>query len=180
VASDWVKAEAEVGMGRKVLIPVLIDKVNVPIGFSRIEAADLTNWKPRSAHQDFEHLLSSVEAVTGRKRKQEKAPPARKKRKASPPAQIRFPEMRVWIFSILAVVALIAIVVGVNKHRSATGKSVGAELSLNLKQIVVHEDGADGKAPWVFDIFVLGSDKETLARRKFKSFAYDDKRDDGT
>ncbi len=69
VNSDWVKAEAEAGAKRNILIPVLIEKVELPIGFSRIQAADLTNWKPKSKNQNFEQLLAAVETLTGRKRK---------------------------------------------------------------------------------------------------------------
>lgn len=44
VNSDWVKDEAQEGRDRKVLVPVLIQKVSIPIGFRQIQAANLSAW----------------------------------------------------------------------------------------------------------------------------------------
>jgi hypothetical protein len=44
VASQWVRAEAEEGAQRNVLVAVLIEYVKPPIAFRRIQAADLTGW----------------------------------------------------------------------------------------------------------------------------------------
>ena len=49
VESPWVAEEAEQGRALgKSLIPVLIEAVELPIGFRTIQAADLTEWS-RSA-----------------------------------------------------------------------------------------------------------------------------------
>lgn len=61
VASDWVKAEAEEGRKRGVLVPVLLDEVSIPLGFRRIQTADLTKWEPTLAtHQGFEELVKAI------------------------------------------------------------------------------------------------------------------------
>lgn len=44
VGSLWVRDEAEVGLKRNVLTPVLIEAVDLPLGFGGIHAADLTGW----------------------------------------------------------------------------------------------------------------------------------------
>ncbi|SDI00835.1 toll/interleukin-1 receptor domain-containing protein [Nitrosomonas sp. Nm132] len=43
VSSRWVKTEAAEGAARGILIPVLIDKAQIPLEFKRIEAADLSD-----------------------------------------------------------------------------------------------------------------------------------------
>jgi TIR domain len=44
-ASSWVRNEASYAMGRKVLIPALIDAdVKIPLEFRRLQAADLSRW----------------------------------------------------------------------------------------------------------------------------------------
>jgi hypothetical protein len=45
VLSDWVKEEASVAVKRRILLPVLIDDVKIPIGFKRIQAARLIDWQ---------------------------------------------------------------------------------------------------------------------------------------
>jgi formylglycine-generating enzyme required for sulfatase activity len=44
VGSLWVRDEAEVGLKRNVLTPVLIEAVDLPLGFGSIHAADLAGW----------------------------------------------------------------------------------------------------------------------------------------
>ncbi len=45
-ASAWVRNEASDAMGRKVLIPALIDPdVKIPLEFRRLQAADLSRWR---------------------------------------------------------------------------------------------------------------------------------------
>src|SRR5262249_46704109 len=44
INSDWVREEAEHAKQRRVLVPVLIDKVLPPIGFRGIQTADLVDW----------------------------------------------------------------------------------------------------------------------------------------
>lgn len=44
VASNWVKDEAQEGVARGALVPVLTEKVALPLGFRQYEAADLSDW----------------------------------------------------------------------------------------------------------------------------------------
>ena len=41
VESDWVREEADDGLRRDVLLPVQIDECQIPLGFRRIQAAQL-------------------------------------------------------------------------------------------------------------------------------------------
>lgn len=72
VMSDWVKEEADEGLRRKILIPVLIDDVKIPLGFRRKQAANLINWNGTSDHEEFDLLLSSIEEIVGQPLAQKK------------------------------------------------------------------------------------------------------------
>jgi hypothetical protein len=63
VASGWVSEEADDGRQRGVLVPLLLDAVDVPIGFRSIQAADLTGWQPGADSPRFDRLLADIEAV---------------------------------------------------------------------------------------------------------------------
>ncbi len=66
VSSDWVKEEAEYGKKRRILIPVLIDDVEIPFGFGRIQAAKLIDWDGTPPHPEFDLLLDSISEILGR------------------------------------------------------------------------------------------------------------------
>ena len=65
VSSRWVKTEAAEGAARGILIPALIDKVQIPLEFKRIEAADLSDWPGTSPHFEFDQLLKTVASILG-------------------------------------------------------------------------------------------------------------------
>jgi len=65
IKSDWVKEEANIGKERKILVPVKIDPVDLPIGFSRIQAADLTNWESDRNHPGFLSLRNAISDLFG-------------------------------------------------------------------------------------------------------------------
>lgn len=63
VGSDWVKEEADIGKSRGILVPALIEDVEIPFGYKRIQAARLVDWKGTLNHPEFEQLLTSIRAV---------------------------------------------------------------------------------------------------------------------
>jgi hypothetical protein len=63
VSSRWVKTEAAEGATRGILVPALIDKVQIPLEFKRIEAADLSDWQADSPHSEFDQLLKTVGSI---------------------------------------------------------------------------------------------------------------------
>jgi hypothetical protein len=65
VASTWVKTEAAEAMRRKILVPVLIDGVKIPLEFRRLQAADLSLWKGESAHEELQKFFQSIEVNVG-------------------------------------------------------------------------------------------------------------------
>ncbi len=63
VLSNWVKVEAEVGKRRGTLIPILIDDVEIPIVFGRIQTASLIDWKGTLPHPGFGQLLGAIATI---------------------------------------------------------------------------------------------------------------------
>jgi len=60
VGSRWVREEAERAASRNCLIPVLIEKVEPPFGFARIQAADLSEWHGEEDRAEFKELAAAV------------------------------------------------------------------------------------------------------------------------
>lgn len=60
VSSDWVKEEAQRGAARKVLVPIFIEQVAPPLGFGRIEAAELITWDGNTDEVEFQNLLHAI------------------------------------------------------------------------------------------------------------------------
>ena len=65
VYSDWVKAEASEGKRRGILVPVMIDDVETPLEFRRMQAAILIGWSGNSDDQGFVQLREAVKRLAG-------------------------------------------------------------------------------------------------------------------
>jgi flagellar biosynthesis GTPase FlhF len=65
VKSDWVQNEAAEGSRRGILVPALIDDVQIPFEFRRIQAADLTDWEAETDHPGFTILLGAISEIVG-------------------------------------------------------------------------------------------------------------------
>ncbi|MDR4497141.1 MAG: DUF1566 domain-containing protein [Candidatus Scalindua sp.] len=65
VKSDWVKEEASEGARRKILVPVLIEDVGIPLGFRRIQAAQLIDWQGDVADPNAGQFIDSISAFIG-------------------------------------------------------------------------------------------------------------------
>jgi formylglycine-generating enzyme required for sulfatase activity len=65
VKSEWVQNEAAEGARREILVPALIDDVEIPFEFRRIQAAQLVDWEGRSPHLEFDTFLEAVCAILG-------------------------------------------------------------------------------------------------------------------
>jgi len=66
VTSDWVKTEASEGSRRKVLVPILIDEVKIPLEFRRIQAANLVGWDNSPAHPELVKVYHSIAEISGK------------------------------------------------------------------------------------------------------------------
>jgi len=65
VASTWVKTEAAEAMRRKILVPVLIEDVKIPLEFRRLQAADLSHWNGEKAHEELQKFFASIDTNVG-------------------------------------------------------------------------------------------------------------------
>jgi len=68
VDSDWVMDEADDGKSRGILVPVLIDDVEIPRGFRQLQHAWLIDWSGASGNPEFQKFVKAIERL---------APPAR-------------------------------------------------------------------------------------------------------
>ena len=60
VASNWVQEEADEAIKRRILIPAFIEAVEPPLGFRRIQAADLVDWHGEEGHEGFQQLVRDI------------------------------------------------------------------------------------------------------------------------
>ena len=65
VASDWVRAEAREGARRKILHPVWVKDVTVPLEFRALQTAHLVDWRPGEKHPEFDQLLTDITTTLG-------------------------------------------------------------------------------------------------------------------
>lgn len=66
VKSEWVKNEAAAAVERDVLVPVLIDRVKLPLEFRRRQTADLIEWHGDPDDPAFIEVCRAVTANTDR------------------------------------------------------------------------------------------------------------------
>ena len=60
IGSNWVKAEAQEGLEREILIPALMDDVKIPLEFRRIQSANLVGWEGDPEDPSVVGLVGSV------------------------------------------------------------------------------------------------------------------------
>jgi hypothetical protein len=65
VGSRWVRDEANEGLKRDVLVPVLIDPIAPPLGFRSIHAASIVGWNNDDSSPVFRELVRNLAGVLG-------------------------------------------------------------------------------------------------------------------
>ena len=118
VASNWVKDEAQEGATRNALVPVLIDKINLPLGFRQFQAADLSGWDGSDSHPEIEGLLRAVAELI--------------KRPYTPPEPVK-PRRLTWLYAAVGV-ALVG-VLGFAAYRLMT-RDKGPGPNVNDNRVV--------------------------------------------
>jgi hypothetical protein len=111
VTSGWVKAESAEGNKRKILIPVLIDDVKIPLEFRRIQAVRLIDWKGTLTHPEFERLLKAVTAILDRPILQKISPSPEPKKHFSQDKQrkTKIRRISIWVTLFFIVIVFIGI-----------------------------------------------------------------------
>ena len=65
VVSDWVHAEAEEALKKRIMVPVIFEKVQIPIHFRSIQAANLFQWDGDESRIEFKQLVRAIENILG-------------------------------------------------------------------------------------------------------------------
>lgn len=63
VKAAWVKEEANVGKMRGILLPVRLDNVDPPLGFTLIQAVDMVGWAGDKSDKRWQFLLDNVRNI---------------------------------------------------------------------------------------------------------------------
>jgi TIR domain len=63
IASEWVKNEASEAAQKGLLVPVVLEQVELPLAFKRIESAMLIGWNGEQNHPELELLFGSIENI---------------------------------------------------------------------------------------------------------------------
>lgn len=66
VSSDYVKEEAEYAKNRRRLVPLNIDGTELPFGFTRIQATDISGWHGAMQDQRWQTVVNAIEAILRR------------------------------------------------------------------------------------------------------------------
>jgi hypothetical protein len=61
-ASEWVRNEAALAAERGVLVPALIDRVDLPLEFRRKQTVDMVGWDGSTSHEGFQGLCRGITA----------------------------------------------------------------------------------------------------------------------
>jgi TolB-like protein len=110
VTSEWVRNEAEEASRRKILVPVLIDDVLVPLSFRRIQAARLVAWSGKETDEEFGKLIQAISEKLGTARPP--APPGRMAAATAPASawRRRRPALLVGLGALAVLVGILAYV----------------------------------------------------------------------
>ncbi len=60
ISSHWVCEEADIGLKRKILVPILLDQVSPPLGFGSLQAASLVDWQGETESSGYLTLIKAV------------------------------------------------------------------------------------------------------------------------
>jgi tetratricopeptide (TPR) repeat protein len=106
VASQWVRAEADLARSQGKLVQVSLDQCDLPLPFSQYQAADLRTWKGDPSDPRWTKVVASVAQLT-RRAAEGSAVPAKTTRPALFPGGARRPW--VWIGLGAACIAVLAL-----------------------------------------------------------------------
>lgn len=65
ISSPYVRAEANEGANRHVLLPVMIEEVKIPLIFRQMQTAQLVDWRGSPQDLNFAKLVDEIEVTLG-------------------------------------------------------------------------------------------------------------------
>ncbi|MCB9231965.1 MAG: TIR domain-containing protein [Bacteroidia bacterium] len=66
VQSDWVIEEALEARDRNILVPVMLNEVEIPFGFKRFQAVKFMGWKGSAKSENAQLILNAISLKTGK------------------------------------------------------------------------------------------------------------------
>lgn len=63
IKSQWAKVEAEEGRKKGILVPILIEEVDIPLAFRNIQAANFIGWNNDLSSPDFVRLVKDIQLI---------------------------------------------------------------------------------------------------------------------
>ncbi len=63
VPSEWVRSEASEAKRRGILVPAFLEPVDPPLAFRLLNGADLSGWKPGTAHAELDKLTERITEI---------------------------------------------------------------------------------------------------------------------
>lgn len=63
IHSEWVRIEAAEGKKRDILVPVILEDVEIPLAFRRRQAINIEDWLNKSRDGIFERLVEDIQKV---------------------------------------------------------------------------------------------------------------------
>jgi len=110
IRSSWVVEEADEGKRRGILIPLLLDAVDPPLGFREIQAANLADWGPHHPSPMFDQLVEDIRAHLTREVAPAPAPPTGARPSPVPRARPHERDRR-WAYAALGALILAGAVI---------------------------------------------------------------------
>ncbi|MEM9262445.1 MAG: SUMF1/EgtB/PvdO family nonheme iron enzyme [Pseudomonadota bacterium] len=89
IKSNWVQEEADDGLQNGRLIPVIIDPIELPRGFKRVQTADLTQWNGETNSPEWRRVVSEVKRLVSPSQKSGNKKPAKLAHASPPPSTTR-------------------------------------------------------------------------------------------
>jgi TIR domain len=65
ISSEWVKDEAEEGRKKGILVPIVLDSVDPPLGFRRIQSLDLAAWVNSGSPTELGKFSDAITRLIG-------------------------------------------------------------------------------------------------------------------
>ena len=63
VQSEWVRSEAQLALDRGKLVPIIIEHVDIPLGFRQFQHLDLSSWSGSFEAPEFLKLIEAVSRI---------------------------------------------------------------------------------------------------------------------
>ena len=123
IRSDYVKEEAEYAKHHSVLVPLNVDGTDLPFGFTRIQATDISGWPAGTRDGPWQSVVDSIEEILNRRsdpgRESEsttpESPPV--ERVSDPPQGQRLQvNVAATLATVIVLIMLVGLVVGLAMH----------------------------------------------------------------